>query len=234
MDLAGEVLRKRREDLGLAVGEIADLLKIRADYLVAIENDSLEKLPASVYTTGYIRCYAKYLNVNANSVIDYYTKHLSQPPPSMIFPIAFSRKKSPKVFIYTILAAFGLFAFFIVHPYVPHAWTDEIKLAWQTTPKEAPAYAYAPSLRGQNVIEASNEHSLGITANDKTWISIKFKDGNSQQMLLYPGDSKNWKFSDKALLKIGNAGGIKLRINGRDIGSPGSLGQVKTLSLPEY
>ncbi len=234
--MAGEVLRKRREDLGLHIGQVAELLKIKVDYLAAIENDSPEKLPASVYTKGYIRCYARYLNVDGESVIQYYTKNLSQPQPSMIMPIAFSRKKRPKM-LYIVPAAVAIAALFIIRVYLPQRQTDETKQVLHQDPAGVPVYAVAKSENsvGRNaVIEGNDENSLDITANDRTWILVKFKDGKSEEMLLSPGDSKSWKFSDKALLKIGNAGGIKIHFNGKDMGTPGNPGQVKTLSLPEY
>jgi len=233
--LAGEVLRKRREELGLQLGEVAELLKIKADYLTAIENDSPEKLPAAVYTKGYIRCYARYLNVDGGAVIQYYAQHLSQPQPSMIMPVACSRKKRPKM-LYIAPALLTMSALFIIRVYVPQGQTDEMTQVSHKDPKGA-VYAVAHSansLPRNAAIEENTENSLDITANDRTWISVKFKDGKSEEAILSPGDSKSWKFSDRALLKIGNAGGITVHCNGKDMGVPGNPGQVKTLSLPEY
>jgi cytoskeletal protein RodZ len=59
--VAGEILKKAREESGADINEVSDALKIRPEYLSAIENDSFDQLPVAVYTIGYIRCYAKYL-----------------------------------------------------------------------------------------------------------------------------------------------------------------------------
>ena len=68
---------------------------------------------------------------------------------------------------------------------------------------------------------------------EMTVVQITYSGGKSEEVLLNPGMVKIWTFPDKALLKLGNAGGVKLSLNGRDIGTPGSKGQVMTIALPE-
>ena len=48
-----------------------------------------------------------------------------------------------------------------------------------------------------------------------------------------PGDSKKWSSQKGFDLKIGNAGGVKLVLNGKDLGAPGAKGQVLKLRLPK-
>jgi hypothetical protein len=50
--------------------------------------------------------------------------------------------------------------------------------------------------------------------------------------MLYPEESKTWKADKRLRIKIGNAGGIILNYNGKDIGKPGKEGQVVTLFFP--
>ncbi|MDP2157580.1 MAG: helix-turn-helix domain-containing protein, partial [Nitrospirota bacterium] len=67
--MAGELLKRRREELGLDLRKTADLLKIKEDYLASIEENLFEKLPVAVYTIGYIRCYATYLHIDPEPII---------------------------------------------------------------------------------------------------------------------------------------------------------------------
>ena len=69
---SGEILKKKREELGYNLKEIAKTLKIRSDYLKAIEEGTFEKLPVEVYTKGYIREYAKFLKTDPEIVIKAY------------------------------------------------------------------------------------------------------------------------------------------------------------------
>ena len=65
--------------MGLDIKEVSDTLKISSEYLISIENDMFDRLPVAVYTVGYIRCYAKYLEVDAGPVISDFTSHLASP-----------------------------------------------------------------------------------------------------------------------------------------------------------
>ena len=49
-------LRRSRK---ISVDQIAALTKIRTEYITAIEQGDFEKLPGGVYTTSYIRQYAR-------------------------------------------------------------------------------------------------------------------------------------------------------------------------------
>jgi cytoskeleton protein RodZ len=39
-------------------------------------------------------------------------------------------------------------------------------------------------------------------------------------------------FTKKLVLKLGNAGGVRIRLDGRELEPPGTAGQVKTLTFP--
>jgi cytoskeletal protein RodZ len=239
--LAGEILKKRREDLGLDIREIADLLKIKAAYLVAIENDTFAELPAPVYTTGYIRSYAKYLDVDSESIVLYYTKNLSQPGYTTIIPIAVSKRKSPKIYYVLPLLVCASAVFF----FAAHAWTtrnDKAKaplLSAQVVKTVRPSVSKPPednrapaAAKGTTGLLANEEHNLQIAATETTWISVRYSDGRSEEMLLRPGNARDLSFSGKVLLKVGNAGGINVRMDEKDLGAPGVPGQVISMSLP--
>ena len=231
--MTGETLKKRREDLGLTIGEIATELKIKTDYLKAIENNAFEKLPVEVYTKGYIRCYARYLDVDPEPIIQYYANHLSQPKPTTIIPIAFYKKKSPRIF-YLLAVIFMASAAFFIFFSISKKTDDKLKSNFNKIHVTKPVYqeTISPSEIKQTIPE-SREHSLDIKASNTTWIHIKFENGKSEEILLQPGQTKNWKFLENAVLKIGNAGGVVLSFDGKDIGIPGKSGQVITLNLPD-
>ncbi len=217
--MTGEILKKRREDLGLDIKEISAQLRINPAYLIAIENDSFEKLPVEVYTKGYIRCYAEFLGVDPGPIIQYYNGHLSRPQPSMIIPIAFSKKKSSKI---NYIIPFFLMAFvvFLIFSYISKKNTGDSKINFSEVSVAEP-------------ISEKKEHILKIDANEVTWVYMEFENGKSEDLLFQPGDSKTWIFLENVYLKIGNAGGIYLHFDGKDMGIPGSTGQVITLNLPE-
>lgn len=229
--MAGEILKKRREDLGRDIQEIADLLKIRADYLMAIEEDAFSKLPAPVYTNGYIRCYARYLDIDADSIVEHYTKNLSQPQPSTILPVASFRKKSHGI-VYAVLLLAGAAAIFLYFGYAQESLLDRAAV----TAAKPETFGAAPPIPAVDTKESrkpvTEKHSLGVSAAETTWMSVRFGDGRTEEVLLRPGETRDWSFSDRVYLKVGNAGGIRINLDGSDLGVPGGHGQVVTLTLP--
>lgn len=239
--------------MGLDIKDVSELLKIRADFLLSIEDDCFEKLPVAVYTMGYIRCYASYLKVDPEPILAQYKGHLTYPQSPAIYPIAASQKKVPKCLYGIAAAAFIVISFFVFlfregmqdpvlqQTPVPSAPLQAVQsqpapvspdaAVQETTQIPSPA-AVGPALAPERTA-VGQEHSLDVTAHDVTWLLITFADGTSEEVLLRPGMEKKWTFTEKALLKIGNAGGVRLNFDGRDIDSPGKQGQVVTLPLPD-
>jgi len=75
-------------------------------------------------------------------------------------------------------------------------------------------------------------HTLELIAEDTTWIFITIDDSESKEMLLHQGDHIKLSAKNIFSLKIGNAAGIKLVFDGKEIGPFGEKDQVVTLTLP--
>ncbi|MCA9364369.1 MAG: helix-turn-helix domain-containing protein [Candidatus Moranbacteria bacterium] len=60
----GERLKKSREEAHLEIQDVARAIRIKKEYLEAIEQNKYEKLPADVYAKGFVRSYARYLGHN--------------------------------------------------------------------------------------------------------------------------------------------------------------------------
>ncbi len=66
----GAAFKKARASQNKSLETISDQLKIRKVFLEAIENEQFEQLPGGVYTVGFIRSYAKYLNLDHDLIIE--------------------------------------------------------------------------------------------------------------------------------------------------------------------
>ena len=73
----GEYLKQIRIKNNLALPDISKELNISIWILEAIENDEFFKTPGGVYTIGFIRAYANYLNLDSNEIINKYKTQLS-------------------------------------------------------------------------------------------------------------------------------------------------------------
>lgn len=62
----GEALKAAREYHGISLERLAELTKVRASYLAAIEDMRLGDLPSRPFVTGYIRAYARALGMDGD------------------------------------------------------------------------------------------------------------------------------------------------------------------------
>lgn len=66
----GQALKAAREHLGLTLDDVAAITRVRRTYLVAIEEMRLEQLPSRPFTIGYIRAYAKAVDLDGDLAVE--------------------------------------------------------------------------------------------------------------------------------------------------------------------
>jgi DNA-binding transcriptional regulator YiaG len=76
-DLSGSDLKKIRDELGVSLEEIAEVVKVRMAYLRAIEEDRFEKTPSRIFLKGFLRAYAQYIGLDADTVASRYLKRFN-------------------------------------------------------------------------------------------------------------------------------------------------------------
>jgi cytoskeleton protein RodZ len=65
----GQRLREAREGLNLSRQEVARKLRLDVNLIQALEDNKREALPAPTYLVGYLRSYARLLNLPVDSII---------------------------------------------------------------------------------------------------------------------------------------------------------------------
>jgi cytoskeletal protein RodZ len=66
-----------RRNRGITLQQIADDTKIGVRALEAIEAGDFRSLPGGIYTTSYIRQYARAIDYPENDILDYYRNHMN-------------------------------------------------------------------------------------------------------------------------------------------------------------
>ena len=75
-DFTGSFLKKIREYKNVTLERMSDLTKISKTYLLQIEKDDFDKLPALAYIRGFVYQYAKVLKLGPDLVATSYLNHL--------------------------------------------------------------------------------------------------------------------------------------------------------------
>ncbi len=251
--MAGEILKQKREESGKALKEIAQTLKIRADYLRAIEDEEFEKLPVAVYAKGYIRDYARFLKIDPEAILKAYILKTSPPVPEKTPPVAdvVKTKRPPTKYLVITSIFLAIAVVYILSSLNSTPEKPEVALPEKSAPtvqpqetaqpvqeKEKEAEVAAKDKKTETVSQkepaaiTGKEHTLDISAIETTWLLVKIDDTEVKDMLLNQGESLRFSAKQGFSLKIGNAGGIKLIFDGKDIGIPGEKGMVVNLDLP--
>jgi curved DNA-binding protein CbpA len=75
--LSGKDLKKIRDELGVSLEMIAEMVKVRMVFLRAIEEDQFEKTPSRIFLKSFLRAYAQCIGLDANVVVDRYLKRIN-------------------------------------------------------------------------------------------------------------------------------------------------------------
>jgi cytoskeleton protein RodZ len=75
-------------------------------------------------------------------------------------------------------------------------------------------------------------HVLVIEASERAWIQTQEGSDDPHDFTLYPGDTYTQTSTEPLRVTVGNAGGVRIKFDGKDLGSLGETGQVVRLVLP--
>jgi cytoskeleton protein RodZ len=93
----GDILRDRREELGLELDDAGAALRIKPIFLAALEQGRTADLPGPTYAAGFIRAYAQYLGLDDGRVLDRYKAESDdvQARPDLSLPVPLSARSLP-------------------------------------------------------------------------------------------------------------------------------------------
>lgn len=77
----GARLRRARMKRGLEIEQLAAITKINTRYLLSIETDDFEQLPAPVYIHGFVKAFARCVGLEPNAAATSYMARFEMAPP---------------------------------------------------------------------------------------------------------------------------------------------------------
>src|SRR5438034_8470643 len=90
----GSSLREARVRRKLELSQVEADTRIRAKYLMALESNRFEALPAPAYAKGFLRTYADYLGLDAQRFVDEYNARFApEEEPPAPSPVRIRRRR---------------------------------------------------------------------------------------------------------------------------------------------
>jgi cytoskeleton protein RodZ len=259
MNSVGEILRGARESQGRTMAEIAEELCITQRYLKALESDDLSNLPGTFFYKSFVKQYAAILGVPEKKLqpgIEAITATEAEPPlPGQTLPGQESAGRSTHAPVRVLdplveasnryfgnhkigipmaalagvlLACSGFYGWWNQPPSRARAARTQPSAAASRTPA-SPVVASAPTVDVSTTPDGVKHVVLNLSATESTWLSITSEGKQIFSGILQASQTKTLTASDAAQMKVGNAGGIAVRLNGKEIGPIGGRGQVRTV-----
>jgi cytoskeleton protein RodZ len=102
----------------------------------------------------------------------------------------------------------------------------------QTAPPAAnPPQPGTPPVSNATIETAAGTLTVGLTAEEATWVQAKANGKVVFSGIIQPNETKSLQAADTVTLRIGNAGGISISLNGKAIPAVGPKGQVRVVQL---
>jgi cytoskeletal protein RodZ len=241
----GQELAKAREERRLSVEDVAADTRIRSTLIRAIEADNFDLCGGSVYARGHIRSIARVVGVDPEPLIaDYDSSHESAAPPLTIAAqptdhqaVARSERHGPNWAAAMVVALVVVCLGALVPIIKDHdgsggggkgptaANTPGVHASAKQTPK--PTVTASPPQNSIANLPTNRASMLIKVTHDTTWMSVKNAAGSVLFSGLLPaGHQKLFTSKHGLSFVIGNAPAVDVVVNGHDIGSPASSGNV--------
>jgi transcriptional regulator with XRE-family HTH domain len=248
MDSIGEILRRARHERGLTLDEIASRTRINRKYLDAIERGDREAIPGGFFYKSFIRQYVDAVDDKDSHLADeiagilasqepvvppqpddHILKAMAANPP----PERLSKSRNFSATTYLILLILALAGSSGLYMWWHRA--QQAQGTVQAPPAPKPEQKAESPMAPQPVALSTpppagpGEIMLDVEAIEPTWFQVVSDGKTVFTGVINPGESKTFAVKDGARMKIGNAGGIEVKFNGRPIGTVGDRGQIRTV-----
>ena len=253
----GAKLRRARVGKALTIDDIARNTRIAPRFLEAIEADDYSTLPGLVFTRNFVRQYALTLNIDPDPLLaqlpknDETTAPLPNPPARPRSSYYRNRRLRSLVssVVWLLLAAgVGLGAYvYLKHSArvaAPHAAPPQPAApVLQRTAVEgssAPARITTPLDRpsppsdavASSALNTTAPVQVSVTAHDEAaWIQVSADGRITFSGTLKPNETREVSAAEQVSVVTGNAGALRISLNGKTLESLGPIGQVRSIKL---
>jgi cytoskeletal protein RodZ len=236
----GALITKSRTDARLSIEDLAKATNIPVTLLRDMENDNFKKCGGETYARGHLRNIAAKLGIDERIFLDLFETEVTAPAKpiremlnenNVTMPYQEPKRISWKVLAAGSAAVLILFAgvqFFFSN--VDNGNEPEIFIATSATPSQEAVESVAPSPAASPEIAGGVNVEL-VASRGTTWLLATNENGEvlfSGQVR--QGSSKSFSEATQVNLRVGNAGGVDISVNGKDVGSVGANREVVNLT----
>jgi cytoskeleton protein RodZ len=241
----GEELRRERLIREVSLEEISAATKISVRLLTALEKSDLSRLPAAVFTRGFIRSYSLHLGLDPHEMVNAYLADLAPNKTRDAglkkggFRSRFLRgRRAAASTIVISVTAILLLLGLIAKPARRGSASTPIA-ARRSEPVSFKNVSVspgpAPSIREEPAVEPQKSEgvSMVLEFEQDSWTEVSADGQTIFSGLSRRGTKQRFEAHDGFRLTLGNAGGVRVTVDGRPLDPLGGAGQVvRDLPVP--
>jgi cytoskeleton protein RodZ len=241
----GDALRGAREEQGRTLEDAARTLRVRSDYLRALEDERFDVFGGDIYAKGFLRNYAGELGLDPQPLLDTYRRevghddvHSAQlvggvatPKPGRAAPPPWIAWLLVSVVVLAMLAFIGG-ALGGRSPQVADEPAGPPPSPAPSEPADDPAETSdsdADPDEGEAEEETEAEPDgveLLLAFEEDSWTQVTVDGTVVFEQTVPAGSTEPFEGDREVVVRYGNAGGVRVQLNGEDLGAPGGRGQV--------
>jgi cytoskeletal protein RodZ len=233
----GEVIRQAREDAGLSIDELAQIVVLRSRLLVAMENDDFSQCGGDTYARGHLKNIAKATHSSASEFIELFDANHSTDSRSIHSQLvdnnAAAMKSENRRLSWKVLLSASL-SIIVVIGVVQFA-LDSAQVQDEVAPvvAESASPSAEPSVTPSAVVTPETEESAttaGVTlvisaARGDSRIHVVASGETLYKGLLLQGEEKIFTDQVSIAIYLSNAGDVDLTLNGEKLPPRGERNQ---------
>ena len=215
---AGRKLAEARAQHGWTLDEVADRIRVRREFLEALEDMNVKLLPGKAYALAFLRSYARELGIEEKSIVDQFQDECALSREDATKQIRDPSSKPHRERPWAAAAALVVIAAVFV------GWRA---MNAQTQQAEAPVVAAAPGVAQSDAppTALTAQRVVEIRAVAEAWLEARGPDGTVfLSRTLHPGDVYRPDPSPGWTLHARDGGAFELYVNGAAAGLLGTAG----------
>ena len=242
----GAILKEARLAKGISLADAEKGTSIRSRYLQAVENDEYDKTPGEVFLKGIIRNYGNFLGLNGPELVNEYKASAAGMAAEAVrsqgirevdkvrLNIQLKEKRDigsgtgrfemPKLPMKQCLAGLAAVAVLAAGYFAIPATINYFK----NMPKEE-AKQTEPVKPAATAAVALDKVTVDLEAEGDCWLEASADGKELFAGILHAKESKHFEAKDKLIVKYGNIGVVRIKVNGQPVDLKGEHGvAVKT------
>lgn len=243
----GRALAQARLAADLTVDEVSARTRVRVPIVHAIEQDDFSRCGGDFYARGHIRLLAKAVGADPEALVAQYDAEHGSPepaPPAQLFEAERYRpeRRRPNwtaamvaaIAVVIAFVGFNLFRGSVEGADRPVAGKPSAASPSTSTQSKGAQRPSKPAPSDSAIAAVPRDKvTVKLTAaNDKSWVSVTGASGKSLfQNVLQARASKTFTDDRRIRVVVGNAGAVRMFVNGKDLGPAGKPGEVVRLDF---